>query len=141
MAGSIGSVEEWSTSSGAVLENPAKKYEGSKVNLAFRSDDFVSMLGLEDLNQIRTSYRVPSEFDLELPEIMGRANNPPPIRLTMYEEAFNANFRLPIFSFILDLFRFYRISFCTLVPNSFRFIIGFLVACAMTNVRPSISLF
>lgn len=71
-------------------------------------------------------YYLPKDFELELPSLDCWVDNSPPSRLGIYEKAFNAGLRFPIFPFILEFHRFYGISQCSLTLNSIRFIVGLL---------------
>ena len=95
----------------------------------------------DELLLIRVQYGVPSEYDLEFSGPSDRASTPPLGRFYLYQEAFRAGLRLPLSPFIVAFFRFLDISLASVVPNSFRFLIGFLSLCHVVEVQPSLSLF
>lgn len=127
MAGSIDSAGEWSSSLGVNPQSLIKKHKRFEVKQAFGLGDFGSVLGAEDLAKTQTCYRVPDDFDLELSGTIERANDPPPDRLVVYEEAYRIGLCFPISPFIFDLFRFYGIPLYILVPNSFCFVTDFMI--------------
>ena len=63
---------------------------------SFAPGQIESKLGARDLNRIRIRYGVPSIFELEPLGPNGRVSNPPPGRMSLYEEAFKIGLRLPI---------------------------------------------
>ena len=91
----------------------------------FASGAIPCSLTPDELLLIRVQYGVPPEYDLELPGPADRASTPPPDRFYLYQEAFHARLQLPLPPFIVALFRFLDISLASVVPNSFRFLIGF----------------
>ena len=80
----------------------------------------------DELSLVRIQYEVPSEYKLELSEPNNRACAPPPGRFYLYIEALRIGPRLPISPFVLAFFYFMDIFLASMVPNFFRFIIGFL---------------
>ena len=70
----------------------------------------------------------------------GRIDDPPSGQIGLYEEAFQTRIRLPSHPFIVKIFCFFDISLCSIIPNSFCFIFGFVAICIMAKVQPSISI-
>ena len=112
-----------------------------KPQIVFVPDTISSSLTSDELSLIRIQYGVPSEYELELPGPTDWASAPPPGCFCLYQEAFRAGLQLPLSSFVVALFRFLNISLVSVVPNSFRFLIGFLSLCSLTKVWPTLSLF
>ena len=81
---------------------------------------------VEDLSIVRIQYVVPAEYELKLSGSSGRACAPSLGRFYVYLEAFHARLRLPLPVFIVALFHFLNIFLASIVPNTFRLIIGFL---------------
>ena len=117
------------------------KIPKSKTNPMARPGEIQSELTLSDLELLRAQHSNPDEFYLELFDSVTRVHSPPPSWLAVYEENFWVSLRFFIFFFIFELFRFYGIAFCAVSPNSFRYIIGFLILYSQIGVRPSILLF
>lgn len=79
----------------------------------------------EDLSLIRLVYYVLDNFELELPSLNARANDPPPDRLEVYEEVLETRLRFSLSPFVLELLHFYGISLCILTLNFVQHIVGF----------------
>ena len=122
-----------SQSFGIVDESVAR----TKPYPAFAPDTIPGSLTPDELSLIRIQYGVPPEYELELPEPTDRASAPPPDCFYLYQEAFRTRLRLPLPSFVVALFRFLNIFLASVVPNSFRFLIGFLSLCSLAEVRPN----
>ena len=120
------------------MKNP--KNSRSKTNPFVRPGEIQTELTLNDLELLQTQYHIPDEFHVELSNSNAQVHSPPPGQLAVYEKNLRADLRFPIFSFIFELFRLYRIAFYSMSPN-FRYIIGFFILCSRIGVRPSISLF
>ena len=132
-----------SSSSSRSLSIPAPQNLSSvdEPHPIFVPDTISSSLTPKELSLIRIQYGIPPEYELELPGPFDRASAPPPGRFCLYQEAFRAGLRLPLPSFVVALFHFLNISLVSIMPNSFRFLIGFLFLCSLVEVRPTISLF
>ena len=113
----------------------------SKTNSSFGPGEIQTELTLGDLELLWTQYYIANKFHLELSDSNARVHSLPLRRLALYKKNLRADLRFFIFSFIFELFRFYRIAFCSLSPNFFRYIIGFLILCSQIGVRPSIPFF
>lgn len=122
------------------LNNPKVPSKGCTRPETFNHKVYQSILDPKDLFEIRVSYGISEEFDLELPNLDVQVNNPPPGWLGVYKEAFEIGLRFLIPSFLLNLLTFYSISLCTLTPNSLRIVLGFLIIC-FPVIWPSLSLF
>ena len=70
------------------------------------------------LERLRKKYRVPLEFELEVPSREGRVCSPSRGRIAMYQALFVAGMRLPLYQFFLDLCRSLGLAPYTLMPNS-----------------------
>ena len=79
-----------------------------------------------DLSRIRAPYRIPDFIELKLPEPNDRIDNPPLGRIGLYKLAFKAEVRLSLQPFVVELFCFYDFILCSIIPNSFHFIIDFI---------------
>lgn len=72
---------------------------------------------------------------------MDRVCNPPPGRIVLYKECLKARVRLSLFYFYVKLLRFFWISPCSIMPNSWSFICGFMVKCLSTGFELILTLF
>ena len=142
MASTEGSGESWSSDHSLVPEGNIER-EGveHEVESIFVLDSIGSMLSSRELSTLRGRYGIPTAFELELPMTNSRVGDPPARWIGLYEELFRADLRLPMHPFIVEIFHFFNVSFCCIIPNSFRFIVGFVVACSLAKVHPSILLF
>lgn len=114
---------------------------GSRGSPPFVPESIPSVVTPDDLSLIRIQYGIPNEFDLQAPGSGGRASSPPSGWFCLYLETLRAGLRLPLPAFVVTLFKFLNISLASVVPNSFRFLIGFLSLCQLAEVQPSLSLF
>lgn len=144
----MSSLESWSSSSRGSADPSEPDLRVSEVvqpleaiRPSFIPETISCSLVPDDLPLIRAQYGIPPEYELELPGPNGRACFPPPGRFCLYLDDFHAGLRLPLPSFVFDLFNFFNISLASVVPNSFRFVIGFLSLCLLAEVVPTISLF
>lgn len=103
-------------------------------------DAYRSILTMDKLAETWVRYRVPREFDLELSNFDTHVNDPPLDKLGMYVEAFETGLRFSIPPFLLELLRYYNISLYTLIPNSLRLILGFLVIYFLAEIWPPLTL-
>ena len=104
-------------------------------------ESFESVLTRDDLRMLWGFYFIPAEFEIVLVDLGGRVDYPPSGYLGVYKEALKANLRFPLHSFIVKLLNVYLLSSAQIMPNSWRFIIGFLSLCFLWEVEPTINLF
>ena len=95
----------------------------------------------EDLSLIRVQYKVSLEYELELLGSSDWACAPTLDHFYLYTKALRARLCLLIPPFVIALFQFLNIFFASMIPNSFKFIIGFLSLCISIEVHSTISLF
>ena len=81
----------------------------------FRVD---SILTFKDLEIIKLKYQVPIEFRLEVAVPEERIALPRQGRVGLYKKSLKADLQLPFHFLIVDSFNLYRISFCSIAPNS-----------------------
>lgn len=100
-----------------------------------------SLVDQEDLSFIYVGYGIFENYEIELPRIDKWIDNPPPSRLGVYEDAFEARLRFSLVLFVLKLLRPYGMLLYVLTSNSIRHIIGFWKLYFLAEIRPSLSLF
>ena len=142
MAGTESSVGSWFSSHSSVLgENIRGNGVTRKGGLTFVPNMIESVIGSRELDLVRAHFGIPTSFRLESPGTGGRIDSPSKVWIDFYEESFRAGFRLFVHPFIIQVFHFFNLSPCSLIPNFFRFIIRFIITYFLANIRPSIPLF
>ena len=104
-------------------------------------ESFESVLTQDDLRTLHGFYFILAEFEIKLAGPGERVDRPPPSCLGVYEEALKASLRFSLHSFVVQLMNVYHLSPAQIVPNSWRFVIGFFSLCFLLGVEPLISLF
>lgn len=78
---------------------------------------------------------------MEVPLPIGRVYNPLLGQIALYEECLKAGTRLPLFYFYIKCLKSFRIFLCTIVPNSWHHICGFMAKCLSAGIKPTLNLF
>ena len=102
---------------------------------------FGSVMTIADLNTLRSSCFVHDEFRMALAHPQERVHNPPIGGIGIYEETLKAVLRFSLHPFVVKLVGRFALSLAQIVPNSWRYIVGFLSLCSLHGRRPTISLF
>lgn len=100
-----------------------------------------SSLTSEDLCMIRVAFGIPSKFELELSGPQDWVCSPPPGQPAFYEEAFRTRLRFFLPPFIVSLFSAFGLPLVVVSPNSFRFIVGFIMIYILVKVQSTLPLF
>ena len=109
-------------------------------DLGFAPLVFRSELMEEDLISIHNQFSIPPEFQLEILKSEERVCSLPD-HIGVYVEYFRAGFRLLLHPFFIVLFYYLEMSFCSVVPNSWRHVCGFIVAYLLAGIEPTVTLF
>ena len=92
---------------------------------------FGSVLIRNDLKMIWGIYFILVDFEVELAGPRERDHLPPPRWLGVYDEALKAGLRFFLHPFVVELMEAFLLSPSQIVPNSWRFVIGFLCLCLL----------
>ncbi|KAI3793809.1 hypothetical protein L1987_36431 [Smallanthus sonchifolius] len=97
---------------------------------------------VERFERLKASYGIPNDLEPEYPSSGGTAAKPPPGKITLYADFFSeANFRVPITSFVIDLLQFYKIHLSQVHPLGMYRIRHFEFCCIALKQDPSVAIF
>ena len=104
-------------------------------------ESFRSVMNAADLGVLRGSFFILAEFCMVLAASEERVYAPLTGCVGVYEEAMMADLRFSLHPFVVKLLDRYVLSLAQIVPNSWRYIVGFLSLYSLHGRRPTISLF
>lgn len=100
-----------------------------------------SKLSKKDVEKIRNTYGFPSAIRVCLPNPGDRTCNWHPERICVLKGALEAGFRFPVHAFIIRFLAELQVHPCQLYPNSWRFLIIFLLRCRELEIPWSTTMF
>ncbi|KAI3694626.1 hypothetical protein L1987_77594 [Smallanthus sonchifolius] len=97
---------------------------------------------VERFERLKASYGIPNDLEPEYPSRGGTTAKPPPGKITLYADFFSeANLRVPVTSFVIDLLQFYKIHLSQVHPLGMCRIRHFEFCCIALKQDPSVTIF
>ncbi|KAI3712548.1 hypothetical protein L1987_71106 [Smallanthus sonchifolius] len=97
---------------------------------------------VERFERLKALYGIPNYLEPEYPSSGGTAAKPPPGKITLYADFFSeANFRVPVTSFVIDLLQLYKIHLSQVHPLGMCRIRHFEFCCIALKQDPSVTIF
>ena len=114
---------------------------GQRVGEEVDPKSFRSVMTAVDLEKLRSFRFIPSEFGLVLASSDDRIHVPPAGCIGVYKEAMKASLRFFLHPFVKRVMKRFSLGLAQVVPNSWRYIVGFVCLCGMVSIWPTMGLF
>ena len=98
-------------------------------------ESFELVLTRDDLEMLRGYYFIPRDFSIELSGPGVRVDRPLVSCLGVYKEALKVGLYFSLHTFLVQLMNVYHLSSTQIAPNSWHFVIDFLVCVSCKELR------